>query len=155
MHVKSYLICRIQEFIERLKSEVDIKKQYAMFWYKIIEWFRDKSDRQKLILNFNVTAKESFVLGIAPVLLNASPSRGDRTFKHAYSNWMYSGFRIKAMSGRNLTKDEMRAIGATILSDSVLVRRLVVLGFDTLEVHDDTGRYGLKWQLKNFMELAE
>lgn len=95
-----------------------------------------------------------FILGIAPVLLNASPSRVDSPYRHS-SHWMYSGFRIKAMSGRNLTKDEMRAIGATILSDSVLVRRLVVLGFDTLEVHDDTGRYGLKWQLKNFMELAE
>lgn len=126
-----------------------------MFWYKIVEWFRDRSNRQKLILDFNTTAKESFILGIAPVLLNASPSRGDSSYKHLYSHWMYSGFRIKAMSGRNLTKDEMRAIGATILSDSVLVRRLVVLGFDTLEVHDDTGRYGLKWQLKNFMELAE
>ena len=59
------------------------------------------------------------------------------------------------MSGRQLYRDEMETIGATILSDSVLVRRMVVLGFDTLEVHDDTGRYGLKWQLKNFMELPE
>lgn len=126
-----------------------------IFWYKIVEWFRDRSDRQKLILNFNVTAKESFIMGIAPVLLHASPSRGDSSYKHSYSNWMLSGFRIKAMSGRNLTRDEMKAIGATILADSVLVRRLVVLGFDTLEVHDDTGMYGLKWQLKNFMELAE
>ena len=50
---------------------------------------------------------------------------------------------------------EMKAIGATILADSVLVRRLVVLGFDTLEVHDDIGMYGLKWQLKNFIAIAE
>jgi len=49
----------------------------------------------------------------------------------------------------------MKAIGATILADSVLVRRLVVLGFDTLEVHDDIGMYGLKWQLKNFIAIAE
>ena len=126
-----------------------------MFWYKIVEWFRDRSDRQNLILKFNATAKESFILGIAPVLLNATPSRGDSSYKHAYSHWLFSGFRIKAMSGRNLTRDEMKAIGATILADSVLVRRLVVLGFDTLEVHDDIGMYGLKWQLKNFIAIAE
>lgn len=126
-----------------------------MFWYKVVEWFRDRSNRQRLFLDFNAAAKESFILGIAPVLLNASPSRGDSSYKHAYSNWMYSGFRIKAMSGRNLTKEEMKAIGVTILADSVLVRRLVVLGFDTLEVHDDIGMYGLKWQLKNFMALSE
>ena len=122
-----------------------------MFWYKIVEWFRDRSDRQNLILKFNATAKESFILGIAPVLLNATPSRGDSSYKHAYSHWLFSGFRIKAMSGRNLTRDEMKAIGATILADSVLVRRLVVLGFDTLEVHDDIGMYGLKWQLKTLL----
>ena len=126
-----------------------------MLWYKIVEWFRDRSDRQNLILKFNATAKESFILGIAPVLLNATPSRGDSSYKHAYSHWLFSGFRIKAMSGRNLTRDEMKAIGATILADSVLVRRLVVLGFDTLEVHDDIGMYGLKWQLKNFIAIAE
>lgn len=126
-----------------------------MFWYKIVEWFRDRSDRQKLIFEFNTSAKQSFIIGIAPVLLNASTSKGDRSYKHAFSHWIYSGFRIKAMSGRQLYRDEMETIGATILSDSVLVRRMVVLGFDTLEVHDDTGRYGLKWQLKNFMELPE
>jgi hypothetical protein len=42
-------------------------------------------------------------------------------------------------------------IGNVILSDSELVRRLVVLGFDTLEVHGDKGQYGLRWQLKDFM----
>ena len=49
-----------------------------MFWYKIVEWFRDRSDRQKLIFEFNTSAKQSFIIGIAPVLLNASTSKGDR-----------------------------------------------------------------------------
>lgn len=124
-----------------------------MFWYKIAEWFRDRSSRRKLITNFNNSAKKSFVLGVAPVLLNATISRGDSKFKHSFSDWLNSGFRIKAMSGRDLTKEEMKAIGTTILADGVLVRQLVVLGFDTLEVHDDTGYYGLKWQLKSFIAL--
>ncbi len=124
-----------------------------MLWYRIVEWFRDRSNRKKLIANFNDSAKKSFILGIAPVLLNATISRGDSKFKHSFSDWLNSGFRIKAMSGRDLTKEEMKAIGATILADGVLVRQLVVLGFDTLEVHDDTGYYGLKWQLKGFIAL--
>ncbi len=124
-----------------------------MFWYRIVEWFRDRSNRKKLVANFNDSAKKSFILGIVPVLLNATISRGDSKFKHSFSDWLNSGFRIKAMSGRDLTKEEMKAIGATILADGVLVRQLVVLGFDTLEVHDDTGYYGLKWQLKAFIAL--
>ena len=124
-----------------------------MFWYRIAEWFRDRSNRRKLVANFNESAKKSFVLGVAPVLLNATISRGDSNFKHSFSDWLNSGFRIKAMSGRKLTKDEMKVIGATILADGMLVRQLVVLGFDTLEVHDDTGYYGLKWQLKSFIAL--
>lgn len=124
-----------------------------MFWYRIAEWFRDRSNRRKLVANFNDSAKKSFILGVAPVLLNATISRGDSSFKHSFSDWLNSGFRIKAMSGRNLTKEEMKVIGATILADGVLVRQLVVLGFDTLEVHDDMGYYGLKWQLKGFIAL--
>ena len=123
-------------------------------WSKIVDWFKDRSDRNRLIRNFNDAAKESFIQGVVAVLLSASISRGDSAFKHAFSNWLNSGFRIKAMSGRQLTKEEIVAIGATILADAVLIRRLVVLGFDTLEVHGDTGKYGLKWQLKNFLQLS-
>lgn len=122
-------------------------------WYKIVEWFQDRSNRQKLLSNFNNSAKESFILGIAPVLLKATISRGDSKYKHSFSDWLASGFRIKAMSGRSLTEEEMKTIGATILADAVLVRQLVVLGFDTLEVHDDTGYYGIKWQLKSFIAI--
>ena len=50
----------------------------------------------------------------------------------------------------------MITIGNVILSNSVLIRQLVALGWDTLEVHDDTGFKGLKWPLRKFiMELPE
>ena len=69
---------------------------------------------------------------------------------------MNTAFRIKAMSGRALSRDEMITIGNVILSNSVLIRQLVALGWDTLEVHDDTGFKGLKWPLRKFiMELPE
>lgn len=126
-----------------------------MFWYKIVDWFNDLSERTKVVRNFNKSARDSFILGIAPTLLEAKITKGDPTYKHAFSKW-HSGFRIKAMSGRVLSRDEMIAIGNVILSNSVLVRQLIALGWDTLEVHDDTGFQGLKWQLRKFiLELPE
>ena len=120
-------------------------------WNNVVEWFSDRTERTKLIRNFNDSAKYAFVAGIAPTLLKASISRGESTYKHQFSSWLNSGFRIQAFTGRVLHKDELIYIGSVILNDSELVRRLVVLGFDTLEVHGDKGQYGCRWQLKDFM----
>ena len=111
-----------------------------MFWYKIIDWFSDMSERHRLIRTFNKAGKEAFVYGVAPTLLEASISRGDSAYKHVFSK-LYSGFRIKALSGRALTKEE-------------LIRRLVALGWDTLEVQDIKGFYGVKWALKDFANIG-
>jgi hypothetical protein len=120
-------------------------------WNNVLDWFSDRTERKKLIRNFNDSARYAFVAGIAPTLLKASISRGESSYRHQFSSWLNSGFRIQAFTGRILSKDELMYIGNVILSDSELVRRLVVLGFDTLEVHGDKGQYGLRWQLKDFM----
>ena len=125
---------------------------FANTWNIIISWFRDRSERNKLVRSFNESAREAFVLGEAPAMLEASISRGDPTYKHSFSRWMYSGFRIKIFTGRLLTKDEMIFIGNTILSNEQLVRRLVVLGWDTLEIHGENATYGCKWKLSDHME---
>ena len=111
-------------------------------WNNIIDWFRDRSERAKLVRSFNESAKNSFVSGIAPTLLKASISKGESSYKHQFSNWLNSGYRIQAFTGSVLTKDELIYIGKVILADSVLVRKLIVLGFDTLEIHGDAGTYG-------------
>ncbi len=124
-------------------------------WNNIIDWFRDRSERAKLIRSFNDSAKNSFVAGIAPTLLKASISKGESSYKHQFSNWLNSGYRIQAFTGRVLSKNELIHIGKVILDDSVLVRRLVVLGFDTLEIHGDAGTYGCRWQLKDYIPLPK
>ncbi|MFW6272980.1 MAG: hypothetical protein ACOC2U_04280 [bacterium] len=124
-------------------------------WNRIIDWFRDRSERAKLIRSFNDSAKNAFITGQAPTLLKASISKGERSYRHQFSNWLNSGYRIQAFSGRELTKDEIHQIGKVILNDNVLIRRLVVLGWDTLEIHGDKGRYGLRWQLKDYISLPE
>ena len=124
-------------------------------WNSILEWFQDRSERNKLVRSFNYSARSSFISGIAPTLLKASISKGDSNYRHQFSNWFNSGFRIQAFTGRALSKDELKHIGNVILNDSLLVRKLVVLGWDTLEIHGDTGAFGCKWQLKDYVQLHQ
>lgn len=122
-------------------------------WNLILDWFRDRSERSRLIRSFNDSARDAFVGGIAPTLLKANISKGERAYRHQFSNWLNTGYRIQAFTGRVLSKEELIHIGKVILNDSVLVRRLVVLGWDTLEVHGDAGNYGCRWQLKDYIQL--
>jgi len=124
-------------------------------WNNILDWFRDRSERAKLLRSFNESARAAFVAGIAPTLLKASISKGDSAYRHQFSNWLNTGFRIQAFTGRVLAKEELVRIGKVILDDSVLVRRLIVLGWDTLEIHGDAGTYGCRWQLKDFIPLPK
>ena len=124
------------------------------FWLNIVQWFQNRSDRNGLVLGFNRSARDAFIKGQAPFMMEASNSRGDSRWKHQYSNFFYSGFRIKTFTGRQCTKEEIKMIGETILADEVLIRKLVVLGWDTLEIHCDQGNYGLKWQLCDRMVLG-
>lgn len=124
-------------------------------WNNILDWFNDRSDRNRLVRNFNESARKSFVSGIAPTLLKGKISKGESSYKHQFSSWFSTGFRIQAFAGRELTRDELIYIGKVILSDEILVRKLVVLGWDTLEIHGDKGAYGCRWQLKDHMSLPK
>ena len=124
-------------------------------WNNILDWFGDRSERYNLIRSFNFYAKNAFVRGIAPTLLKAKISKGNREYKHQFSNWMNTGFRIRAFAGRQLAKNELIKIAKVIMSDEVLVRRLIVLGWDTLEVHTDEGNYGIQFQLKDHIALPK
>ena len=124
-------------------------------WNNILDWFRDRSERSKLVRSFNESARNSFVCGIAPTLLKAKISKGESAYKHQFSNWLNTGYRIQAFTGRQLSKDELMHIGKVILNDETLVRKLVVLGWDTLEIHGDEGTYGCRWQLKDYIPLPK
>ena len=127
---------------------------FANTWNRIVDWFQDRSERNRLVRSFNDSAKHAFVAGLAPTLLKASISRGEKSFRHQFSNWLNSGFRIQAFTGRVLSKNELFLIGTVIISDEILIRKLVVLGFDTLEVCGDKGIYGCRWQLKDFLQIS-
>ena len=48
-------------------------------WNNVLDWFQDRSERSRLIRGFNSSAKNAFVGGIAPTLLKASISKGERS----------------------------------------------------------------------------
>lgn len=124
-------------------------------WNNILDWFDDRSERSDLVRSFNSSAKNAFITGIAPTLLKAKISKGNKQYKHQFSNWMNTGFRIQAFAGRQLSKNELIKIAKVVMSDEVLVRRLIVLGWDTLEVHTDNGNYGVQFQLKDHIALPK
>lgn len=126
---------------------------FENIWYKITAWFEDCSERAKLIKSFNDKAKESFISGATPTVLKASSSKGLSKNRHTFSSFFNTGFRIQALSGRPLTRNEMELIGKIILSDKTLVRKLIVLGWDTLEVHDNSSRYGCRWCLTDYANI--
>ena len=126
----------------------------ANIWNNIVEWFSDRSERGKLVRSFNAAARDAFIQGTAPTMLKASISKGNREYRHQFSAWLNTGFRIQALSGRSLSKDEMMFIGQVVLHDELLVRRLIALGWDTLEIHDDCGRYGCRWKLMDEAHLG-
>lgn len=124
-------------------------------WNRVVEWFKDRSERGRLVRSFNEAAREAFVSGQAPTALKASISRGLPAYRHEFSAWMNTGFRIQALAGRELTKAEIVFIGEVVLANETLVRRLVVLGWDTLEVHGDHGRYGCRWCLADYANIGK
>jgi hypothetical protein len=126
-------------------------------WYKIIEiidWFGEMTERFKLIRDFNKAGKNAFISGIAPTLLEAKITNGDSNYRHQFSKFLGGGYRIKALSGRPLNREEMIEIGKIILENKELVRKLIALGWDTLEVHDNSGFNGCKWPLKDYANIG-
>jgi hypothetical protein len=126
-------------------------------WYKIIEiidWFGEMTERYKLIRDFNKAGKNAFIAGIAPTLLEAKITNGDSNYRHQFSKFLGGGYRIKALSGRPLNREEMIEIGKIILDNKELVRKLIALGWDTLEVHDNSGFNGCKWPLKDYANIG-
>jgi hypothetical protein len=49
---------------------------------------------------------------------------------------------------------ELKEIGSVVLDNEELIRKLITLGWDTLEVHSNQGFNGLKWPLKDYAKLG-
>lgn len=124
-----------------------------MWWDRILNWFSNQGERKQVIQEFNKSAKDAFIADVVPVYLKAETSRGNSAYKHQFSNFFLSGFRIRTLSGRNLLPEEISHLGMIIINDSFLTRRLVTLGYDTLEITDINGYVVKDWRLTALLEL--
>lgn len=139
-----------------IKDYKDAEERKEGFKWDIITiWFKERKERSILIKDFNEKAQDSFVRGEAPTVLKASSSRGFSKYHHELSACINTGFRIQAFTGRALTKKETMDIGQAILSNTKLIRQLIVLGWDTLEIHDNCGRYGCRWCLTEYADIGK
>ena len=119
-------------------------------WNNIISWFGDKYEKNKLVNEFNRRAAEAWDNGHAPTLLKAKIVLGNRKNKHSFSDF-FSGFRIKATTGGSFSEEKCKIIGSIIMSDQQLVRKLMRLGFDTLEIFDENSYTGFETGLQNLL----
>lgn len=122
-------------------------------WYTLVDWFSDAGERHNLIRDFNKSAMHAFINGRVPTLLEVRITIGSLEFRDASSKVIGGGIRIKALSGQPLQKTELNEIGKVVLDNKELVRKLVALGWDTLEVHDVKGLQGCEWALKNYTNI--
>lgn len=124
-----------------------------MWWDRIISWFTEMGERRKCLSEFNKAASDAFILGIVPVFMKAEVSKGNRDFKHMNSNLLFSGFRIRTVSGTMFTNSQVEAVGLTICSNAELMRKLVTLGFDTLEIVSSSGTIVKAWPIVGTLQL--
>lgn len=123
-------------------------------WNLVLGWFHERNDRQMFLRDFNVEAKRAYVTGQTDLLLKASTSYGNSDYRHSFSRFMAGGFRIKADGGRPLNRDEVISIGKGIIGNPMIIRTMIALGWDTLEVHPQDSSSGLQWRLQNNIYLT-
>lgn len=122
-------------------------------WNFIVNWFKERNERKKFIDEFNNAAKIAFIHGETNILLKASVSTGNSEYKHTFSKWMAGGFRIVAESGNSLTREDVLNIGSIIIGNPTIVRKMIVMGWDTLEIHPSGVNKGLQWKLNQTLYL--
>jgi hypothetical protein len=94
-------------------------------WYRLIqirEWFGEMRERYSLIRDFNKGSRDAFIAGETPTLLEARITRGDSAYRHEFSKFLSGGFRIKALTGTPMNKEEMAELGAIVLANEVLTK---------------------------------
>ena len=121
----------------------------------ITQWFSDKSSRLKMVKSFNDAAKLAFVSGVCSFMMKASISRGKSEYKHQFSTALFSGLKLIAYNNGRLTKDDLSMVGMVILANKALVRRLMILGWDTLEIACDNSPIRFVWHINESLMINE
>jgi len=114
------------------------------------------SERDRMINDFNTSARNAFATMSVPALLEAHSVMGVWEYRHPKSSFLLpTGFCIRIIGGQPLSKEEILDIGTLILTNQTLVRRLYALGWDTFYVEDALNKgKRARWAIKEFANMG-
>jgi len=121
----------------------------------LLDWFGELKERHSVIKSFNNASRRSFEKWIAPCVLKAKIVLGEPEYKHSFSKFLGSGFRIEVLTENTLSYSEKVEIGSVVINNTEFVRKLVYLGWDTLSVYGYKDSNGLNWHLIKFAKIGE
>jgi hypothetical protein len=119
----------------------------------VLDFIREFSDRKILIREFNEIARLAFVNEEAPRLLKSRNTMGDSSYKHSNSRRFFSGFRIDVKMGPKIKVEEIKFIGTIFLNNRPLLRQLMALGYDTIEVYGGDVDTYMQWNISSYANL--
>lgn len=110
-------------------------------------------ERSDVINEFNKFSKQAFLSRQSTRFIVAKTTRGDSNFKHSMSHTFFSGFRLTIKNDEGLTNSEVENISKVILTNKTLLRQLMALGFDTLEIYGTNCGIYKQWDISKYSDL--
>lgn len=111
-------------------------------------------ERMKIINSMNQSFKEVFYSGALDKLCSVSITQGDKDFAHEMSSFIFrSGFKITIKNDSELKDSEIIEISNCILSNKDFIKKLMMLGFDTLIIQGNNTKIGRLFSLKAYANL--
>jgi hypothetical protein len=66
-----------------------------MIWDRLLNWFSDIRERNDFLRDWNRSAKNAYIEGIVPTLLEARTTIGTIEFRHEFSKFMAEDSELK------------------------------------------------------------
>lgn len=107
-------------------------------------------DRVRLIGEFNRVFNQAYLQSEINRKCSVTTSLGKPGFGHSMSDHFRSGFKITILNDDYLTETDLFEISGYVLESPGFVRKLMVVGYDTLIVKGKTATVGLQVPLKKF-----
>lgn len=113
-------------------------------------------DRTVLLKDLNNAFKDGYINGDLEHFCSITTDNGVPAFKHELSHFLRSGIKLTINNDRRLAKSEVIEYGKCVTGDVRFIRKLMVLGYDTLVLYPKNHVGDFKYlqiSLKKFVDL--